>query len=286
MVFFKKSDIIIILAIITFSCNSGKNIEDNYALTLCDTLPQKKECIEYSIPYLLKTPAVIKILDLNYIEDILFDNNKNDTTINEKRNVYTLGIMLVDLGYTNIYKKNDLSKKLLSEISNTLKDLQINDSSIQSKINGFINGQISFDNRINTTELQNEIVNYFEDKDMNIYFVLGIYIESLYITTTAYKTLMDNNLLTNNLQSKLNIAIYKQYLFSKNISEKIFDNENGKYDELISSANQINQEFEKLNISIEYNEVEDQIDQVNINNIYMTDINKTVFVIRNKNIKN
>jgi hypothetical protein len=279
---------LILLISINISCqNKSSETDENKVIDTTNSYyPElEKTATIFTIPSPMQIASTLKVIDLPYNFEII-ESSQNAKDINSSKYYQSLnlGLNIIDLGYTVLYEKNNKSINYLTKIEKITHELGIQDQTTLNKINKLKDNLYNKDSASHCIlSAQNSITNYYQnsdEKEVGIWIISSLYIEGLYILTQNYSSLNETGRLTALQTKHLNILLLHQKLFLPNLCELYNILEIDKKPSIYNHLESLKSDFEKLNLSFKYDENQQKLKDVKLDNKQITLLNQKIALIR------
>lgn len=145
-----------------------------------------------SIPSPLETSDLIKSLNAPFSQRILNSPDKRNTYTTTDKQALNLGIYGADLGYVNIYEERGAAFNYLKAVKQMADELKIGQFFDFNTIKRMSSNASNLDSLLYISQRGFEQMNNYLEKqgrtDVGAQLLLGGWIESVYLSTSVYKT--------------------------------------------------------------------------------------------------
>jgi len=282
---------ILITILVLFSCNNSN--QNNNNVEEFDTCQQispsgKSETTVFTIPTPILVPATLKIIDLEFNNDIV-NYLQNTKTIYTNKNVkaLNLGICFVDLAYIALYNETQYSYNVLSRIDYLLDELDIENQTIISSIDKL---KSNFSNNDSISKIildsQNKLAEYFQEKnekEVGVFMICGFYIEGLNLILNSKNKILAKEELTPFKKNYLNSLLFEHSVFIDNLID-LTEIYNNKFSKKINNELKISKvHFNDLKISIDFDTDNKKIKNIKLDDKKINELETHIEYLR-KNI--
>lgn len=278
------------LAIFLFaiiSCKTSENKDSgnsDKSISVADDLNSNQARV-FSLPSPFQVSAIIKLIGVDYNNKFIENTaNKDATYSSPVYKALNLGVNYVDIYYSTVYEKYDVSCVYLAKIENLMDDLGLktkHDYKLVDRFEKNINNKDSLKQFISI--YQNDIQEYYnitEEKQIAFIIMSGIYIEGLYLLTNIYDDNFKNKMLSSFMDNSIKKVLFQQAAISDNLIELLTSYNDSKLDFLIEKLKTIQAEFN--NMKIEYSsDANNNITDVEINTKQIRNLMTVSTEIRN-----
>ena len=250
---------LLIIVVVIYSCNSGKNKEAEAFLEDLDSVsietPEISEEVITSLMAQIPSPLEISVLlkesGVGYDKSILnsYDNSSNYLTSSQK--AINLGIYGTDLGYTNVFEENLEGLKYLNTVKGLADDLRIGQFFDLETIGRLATSSKNLDSLLMlTTKNFNSINHYLQTQrraNLSVLLLTGGWLEALHITCQV---------VSKNPNTDLNEKIGEQKITLESIMLLLsfFAETNDDIKSLLEDMTSLKSVFDKVEIVYTYQE--------------------------------
>lgn len=250
---------LLIIVVVIYSCNSGKNKEAEAFLEALDSVsietPEISEEVITSLMAQIPSPLEISVLlkesGVGYDKSILnsYDNSSNYLTSSQK--AINLGIYGTDLGYTNVFEENLEGLKYLNTVKGLADDLRIGQFFDLETIGRLATSSKNLDSLLMlTTKNFNSINHYLQTQrraNLSVLLLTGGWLEALHITCQV---------VSKNPNTDLNEKIGEQKITLESIMLLLsfFAETNDEIKSLMEDMTSLKSVFDKVEIVYTYQE--------------------------------
>lgn len=278
--------LLLILAVIS-SCKTPENKTNDSSdksISVASDLNSNQARV-FSLPSPFQASAIIKLIGIDYNDKFLESTTNNQNTYSSPAyKALNLGIDYVDIYYSTIYEKYEVSGVYLEKIENLMYDLGLKTKKDYHLIDRFeknIHHKDSLDLFIKM--YQNDIQEYYnitEEKQIAFVIMSGIYFEGLYLLTNIYEENFKNKMLTSFMDNSIKKVLFQQATIADNLIELLSSYNDSKNDFILDKLKTIQTEFN--NMKIEYSsDSNNNITDVKINKKHIKNLQIVCTDIRN-----
>jgi hypothetical protein len=258
--------------------NAERQTGDSTDMATAEMRPEVITDIIQSIPSPLEVSYLIKEIGTSYHRDALNNPDFVDQYTNNYKMALNLGIYSTDLGYANIYDKNQDALNYLNAVKKLADGLRIGEFFDYSTIRKLMQNNGNLDSLLQQTtsnfEKINNELNRQKREYLSILILTGGWLEANYLTTLVYKESENEKLKEKIGEQKIVLdkilQVLKVYRSKQNFSGFIADME------------ELKRAYDNVTINIKVGQPKMELIG---NEIVMTDTNETVVTITDQDVK-
>lgn len=199
-----------------------------------------------SIPHPIEVSTLIQQVGTEYNAEALNDHTMVDNYTTNYKKALNLGVYSTDLGYANIYEKNNDVLNFLNSLKKLADGLSIGQFFDYSTIKKLASSRGNLDSLLSMTTQNFEKINYHLKKQkrehLSILILTGGWLEATHLTTLVYKSSNDQQLRDKIGEQKL---VLKRILI---VLEVFKDKPN--FSTLINDLKELEKVYDKVNITV------------------------------------
>ncbi|OFX55463.1 MAG: hypothetical protein A2046_12345 [Bacteroidetes bacterium GWA2_30_7] len=277
--------VLFILFIISCKTPENKNNDNiDKSVSVANDLNSNQARV-FSLPSPFQISAIIKLVGIDYNKTFIENTANNNIAYSSPiYKALNLGVNYVDIYYSTVYEKYEVSVVYLEKIEKLMDELGLKtkkDFNLVDRFEKNIHNKDSLDYFIKL--YQNDIQEYYnisEEKQIAFIIMTGIYVEGLYLLTNIYENNLQNKMLNSFMDNSIKKVLFQQATVSDNLIELLSSYNDSKLDFLLEKLKTIQTEFN--NMKIEYSsDSNNNITDVKINKKHIHNLMKVSTDIRN-----
>lgn len=284
----KQLRILVVFLLFFIACQNQKQ-ESKEVILIDSTKKLSPNLINtatiFTIPSPTQVVSTLKIINAPFQAELIESYcYTNELYSNQYYKALNLGIVIVDFTYSALNERPELSTKLLSRIEHLIDELDIQD---QNSINTYSRLKENIYNKDSVSKYillaQNSIDRYFQNSNENyvgIWIISSVYLEGLFLLTETYNDLLKNNTISELQQKQLNILLLHQKLFLPNLCDLYDSLSLDKNTTIYKHLQDLNSDFEALNITFKFDDENQKISEVHLDNKHLKTLSKKLSAFR------